>query len=304
MNIQRGSELPVGHENGRNNGGLVVPPAEPVRRNGLGDFAFDSRADSALGSPANSLFDAIDPEHFLRMRQFVKRVNLAKDQYLYQQDDEIDLIYFPETSVVSEFQILEDGRTIEVGLVGNDGGVGIPAAFNPYRAANCTQVCVAGSAVVVGREVLQREVMSDPRPRATLHNYINGQIKQLSQRVVCNTFHSVEQRFCSWLLTLNKRSRRDNFKLTHEHLARVLGVHRPSITCIAQVLREKKLIDYGRARLVLRSQSGLERVACRCWVDVQGVQTDAVRFDRQARSVVDKPEALVFSYTDKARLTA
>ena len=221
----------------------------------------------AIRTSANTLLQLVQPEHFLRLRQFIKRVSLTKDQYLYQQDDEIDVIYFPETAVVSEFQILEDGRTIEVGIIGNEGAVGIASAFNSCRAANCMQVCVPGTALAIGRDVLEREVMSDPRLQMTLHNYINGQIKQLSQRVVCNTFHSVEQRFCSWLLTLQKRSRREKFKLTHEHVARVLGVHRPSVTCIAQTLRERKLIDYGRARLVICNKPGLENIACRCGAD-------------------------------------
>lgn len=227
------------------------------------DFSYDANA-LAMLTPANALLGMVDPERLLRLRQFIKRVSLVKDQYVYQQDDEIDVIYFPETSVVSEFQILEDGRAIEVGIIGSEGAVGIASAFNLSRAANCMQVCVAGNALAIGRDILEREVMSDPRLQVSFHNYINGQIRQLSQRVVCNTFHSVEQRFCSWLLTLHRRSRRDKFRITHEHVARVLGVHRPSVTCIAQTLRDRKLIDYGRARLMISNKPGLENVACKC----------------------------------------
>ena len=216
----------------------------------------------------NRLLQSVDPEHFLRLRQFIKRVGLVKDQYLYQQDDRMGTIYFPESAVISEFQILEDGRTIEVGIIGSEGAVGIPSAFNSCQAANCTQVCVPGTALAIGRDVFEREVVSDPRLQLVLHNYINAQIKQLSQRVVCNTFHSVEQRFCTWLLTLQSRSHRERFRLTHEHVARVLGVHRPSVTCIAQSLRDKKLIDYGRARLVICNKAGLEKLACRCSADI------------------------------------
>jgi len=212
----------------------------------------------------NLLIQNLGSEHLIRLRQFFRRVTLTKDQYLYQQDDKIDNIIFPESAVVSEFQILEDGRMIEVGVIGSEGAVGVASAFSACRAANCTQVCVAGSALVIPRDLVEREVNSDPRLQLILHNYINGQIKQLSQRVVCNTFHSVEQRFCSWLLTLQGRSRRDKFKITHEHVARVLGVHRPSVTCIAQGLRERKLIDYGRARLEICDKPGIEKLACGC----------------------------------------
>ncbi len=266
------SELQAGVENGRVRGRFqVAPPHETalVRESGL---ATEPLIDSALRTSPNFLFNKLGTDRLKRLRQFVKRVTLAKDQYLYQQDDQIHYIYFPETAVVSEFQILEDGRTIEVATIGSEGAAGIASAFNACNAANCTQVCVAGAALVIGREIFEREVKGDPRMQAVLHNYINGQIKQLSQRVVCNSFHSVEQRFCSWLLTLHRRSRRERFNLTHEHVARVLGVHRPSITCIAQELRDKKLIDYGRARLEICNKLGLERLACGCSAEYHTVQ--------------------------------
>jgi CRP-like cAMP-binding protein len=240
----------------------VLTPHDAGVRNG--SYTFDVLTEEGLRPSSNALVQSLGAEHLIRLRQFFKRVTLTRDQYLYQQDDKIDNILFPETAVVSEFQILEDGRMIEVGLIGSEGAVGIASAFNACRAANCTEVCVAGTALVVPRDLMEREVASDHRLQLVLHNYINGQIKQLSQRVVCNTFHSVEQRFCSWLLTLQARSRRDRFKITHEHVARVLGVHRPSVTCIAQGLRERKLIDYGRARLVITDKVGIEKLACGC----------------------------------------
>ena len=230
------------------------------------EFTYSSNT-LAIPVTTNRLLQCVDNEHLLRLRQFIKRVSLARDEYIYQQDDQMDVVYFPETAVVSEFQILEDGRTIEVGIVGSEGAVGIASAFNPSPAVNCMQVCVPGTALAIGRDILEREVASDPTLRACFHDYIHGQLRQLSQRAVCNTFHSVEQRFCTWLLTLHRRSRRDKFRLTHEHVARVLGVHRPSVTCIAQTLRDRKFIDYGRARLVICDKSGLESVACRCGSD-------------------------------------
>ncbi|MEO8574755.1 MAG: Crp/Fnr family transcriptional regulator [Pyrinomonadaceae bacterium] len=247
--------------NGRTYNPVPAPHDSGVRN---GSQAYDAFVDSGTRTSTNTFLQNIGPEHLIGLGQFFKRVNLAKDQYLYQQDDTIDNIFFPETAVVSEFQILEDGRMIEVAIVGAEGVIGIASAFSACRAANCTQVCVAGTGLVIGRDIFEREVASDRRLQGIVHNYINNQIKQLSQRVVCNTFHSVEQRFCSWLLTLQGRSRRDRFRITHEHVARVLGVHRPSVTCIAQSLREKNLIDYGRARLVISDKGGIERLACGC----------------------------------------
>lgn len=267
MNLQSNG-VRVGRTDSRSRYAPAHTSPETGVRNGSHGYEvlFEDRAHTS----SNLLLQSIGPEHLVRLRPYFKRVNLSKDQYLYQQDDRIENIFFPETAVVSEFQILEDGRMIEVGLIGSEGGVGIASAFNACRAANCTQVCVAGTALVIGRDLFERQVESDPRLQNLLHGYINSQIKQLSQRVVCNTFHSVEQRFCSWLLTLNRRSHRERFRITHEHVARVLGVHRPSVTCIAQGLRERNLIDYGRARLVIADKVGIEGLACRCGVESTG----------------------------------
>ncbi len=242
---------------------------EPGRGNGARgyDLIIADRVRST-----NSIVQKMGTERLSRLWPFFKRVNLAKDEYLCQQDERIDNIIFPETAIVSEFQILEDGRMIEVGIIGCEGAAGIAAAFSPSRAANCLQVCVAGSALVAGRDLLEREVLSDPRLQVVLHDYINTQIKHLSQRVVCNTFHSVEQRFCSWLLTLQGKSSRDRFRITHEYIARVLGVHRPSVTCIAQSLREKNLIEYGRARLAISDRAGIASLACSCGAAYQGLE--------------------------------
>ena len=265
-----GNTIRIPNGNGRSHRPLASQPYDTAVRDSA--YGYEAILEEGARASGNTLLQALGAEHLIRLRPFLKRVNLTKDQYLYQQDDKIDNIYFPETAVVSEFQILEDGRTIEVGIVGSEGAVGIAASFSACRAANCMQVCVAGSALSLGRDIMEREVGSDPQLQLLIHNHINGQIKQLSQRVVCNTFHSVEQRFCSWLLTLHRRSRRDRFRITHEHVARVLGVHRPSVTCIAQGLRERKLIDYGRARLVILDKTGVERLACGCCIEYQGLR--------------------------------
>lgn len=266
-----GNGISVEARNGRTGYRSVSSSHDTGLRNG--DPVFGVVVDDSVRTSPNSLLQNIGAEHLMRLRPFLRRVNLLKSQYLYQQDDKIDNIYFPETSVVSELQILEDGRMLEVGLIGGEGAVGIASALGACRAANCMQVCIAGTALVVGRDVFESEVLADPRLQITLYTYINTMIKQLSQRVVCNTFHSVEQRFCTWLLTLQAQSRRDRFRITHEHVARVLGVHRPSVTCIAQSLRQKHLIDYGRAKLAISDRVGLAGLACGCGTELRSADS-------------------------------
>ena len=200
-----------------------------------------------------------------RLRPHLREVLVAKDDYLFQQDEAVKCVYFPETAVVSEYQILEDGRTIEVAIVGNEGALGVTSAFSSCRAINCSQVCVGGKVLKINSDYLERELSADQSLQYALHQTILRQMKQLSQKVICNTFHSVEQRFCTWLLMLHDRFGGDCLRITHEHIARVLGVHRPSITCIAQGLRDKGLIDYSRGRVVIRDLAGLEENACICY---------------------------------------
>src|SRR5687768_7677359 len=121
MNTQ-GNGISVDRRNGRGNFGPVVTPHDAGVRNGT--HGYEMLVDDGARTSSNVLLKNIGADHLLRLRPFLKRVNLAKDQYLYQQDDRIDNIYFPETAVVSEFQILEDGRMIEVGIIAGEGAVG------------------------------------------------------------------------------------------------------------------------------------------------------------------------------------
>jgi CRP-like cAMP-binding protein len=93
-------------------------------------------------------------------------------------------------------------------------------------------------------------------------------IRQISQRAICNMYHSVKERLCTWLLMVQDRCGRSTLNLTHEQIARTLGVYRPSITCIAQELREKKLIDYSRGGISICNRDRVEEVACTCYAEL------------------------------------
>lgn len=251
-------------------GNLGLPPTGTAKRptenqNKLGNLSRLSVVVPIKGPYENRVLSSLPQYVQKRLRPHLREVIVAKDDYLFQQDEAVKCVYFPETAVVSEYQILEDGRTIEVSIVGNEGALGVPSAFSSCRAINCSQVCVAGKVLKINSDYLERELSADQSLQYALHQTILRQMKQLSQKVICNTFHSVEQRFCAWLLMLQDRFGGDCLKITHEHIARVLGVHRPSITCIAQGLRDKGLIDYSRGRVLIRNRAGLEKNACICY---------------------------------------
>ena len=206
------------------------------------------------------LFDLLKPH--------LRRMYVTKEQYLYQHDDELDYVYFPETAVISELHILDDGRMVEVSITGREGVVGITTLFQANRISNCVQVAQAGNVLRIETSVLKKlsriEVELPLHLQATLQTYI----RQLSQKAVCNMYHSVEERLCTWLLMLQDRCGKDSLKLTHEQIARTLGVYRPSVTCIALDMRQKSMIDYSRGGILIKDRRKIESTACPCYSEL------------------------------------
>lgn len=205
-----------------------------------------------------------------KIRPLMKYVQLNKDDYLFQQDDRVEFVYFPETAVISEFQMLADGRTIEVAVTGPEGAAGISSVWSTSPAVNCAQVCVAGNAYRIETDILERELTYSRPLQRWLHDQINAYIKQISQKVICNTHHAVEERFCTWLLMLQDRSKKAKFALTQEYIAGVLGVYRPSVTCMAKALREKNAIDYVRGQIFITDRQRLKKMSCACYTELPG----------------------------------
>lgn len=200
-----------------------------------------------------------------KLMPYFREADLECEDYLSHQDEKVEWVYFPLTAVVSEFQMLEDGRTIEVAVVGNEGVVAASLLLSENPAINSAQVYVAGKALRIKAEFFDRRLLTDEGFARPLHTLIESQMKQLSQRLICTTFHSMEQRLCTWLLRVHDRARNGRFEITHEHIARSLGVHRPSISATLQTLRDKGLFDYKRARLKIQNLGGLAKLACSCY---------------------------------------
>jgi CRP-like cAMP-binding protein len=217
---------------------------------------------------ANQLLAAQDETFFAELLPYMESVTMSGNEFLYQEGDVIDFAYFPETAVVSEFQILEDGRTVEIAMTGREGVVGLLPIFNSFRAPNWTQVSVGGSLFKISCRVLKSKLFEHQSFQYILFDYLNHYVGQISQRAVCNSYHLVEQRFCSWLLMLHSRKRSNKLPLTQEQIARFLGVHRPSITNIAQTLRSKKIIDYVRGNIYILNRPELEKYACACYSEI------------------------------------
>jgi CRP-like cAMP-binding protein len=212
----------------------------------------------------NQLLSSLNESSLINLLPFMERVNFSRDQYVVRPESNVDYVYFPESAVVSEIQILEDGRTVEVSIGGRESGIGLTSVFDHKSWANWTQVAIPGTALKINIDILRGLVERDSLLQMTFFEHINAYIKRLTQRVVCYSYHSVEERFCAWLLMLHRLKPDVSLALTQDKMARSIGVHRPSLTNIALLLREKKIIAYTRGRLIITNPRELKKYACIC----------------------------------------
>src|SRR5215472_1386700 len=210
---------------------------------------------------SNSLL-AVLPGRKSRAR--LEQVTLTFGDVLLQPGEPISHVFFPDNSLVS--LLTEEGkRAVEVGLVGNEGMVGIPLALgvdiSPVRAV----VQGTGTAVRMKKSSFLRQLRSHPALRNKLLRYSHALMAQVTQISACNRLHDIEARLARWLLMTRDRLSSNQFELTHEFLGHMLGVRRVGITQAAGDLQRKKLIDYSRGHIRILDGKGLEAASCRCY---------------------------------------
>lgn len=221
------------------------------------------RAPTRTG-PRNRLLAAFPPELYARVAPHLVRVELERRQVLYDYGATIDRIFFPETLVASEVRPMQDGSAVEAATIGAEGMVGLPAYFGVPTANAQTFVQVSGLTVVMPGAVF-REVSDDPSMRALLGRYAVAFITQVTQSAACNGVHAIRQRCARWLLQTHDRVDGEDFGLTHDFLAQMLGVRRATVTEVASALQSDGLIEYRYGSVKVVDRAGLEQVACECY---------------------------------------
>lgn len=222
----------------------------------------------------NELLAAQTDKSLINLLPYFKSVSLASGENLYKPGDAIDFVYFPETAVISEYQILEDGATAEIAMIGREGALGILSLLGARQSVNWSSVSVYGTAYKIKSEILKELVLCDHSFQKSVFRYIEEYTGQISRRAVCNNFHSLEQRFCGWLLMLQARKKSRRIALTQEQIAALLGVYRPSFTLTAQELKRKKIIDYRRGNIFILNRPELEQHACNCYREIDRNSTN------------------------------
>jgi len=215
--------------------------------------------------PRNRLLAALPFEEYQRLLPHLELVSLSLNQVLYEIDEPITHVYFPQQSVVSLVALMEDGATIEVGIVGQEGMVGILAILGGMTKAHRAIVQIEDSAMRMKANVLKTEFNRGGMLQSLLLRYVQSLLAQATQTLACNRFHIAEERLARWLLLVQDSMRSDEFLLTQEFIGQMLGIRRSSVTVAAGNLSRVGLIDYKRGRITILDRAGLEEFSCECY---------------------------------------
>ncbi len=233
---------------------------------------------------ANRLLGLLPLRDYQRLRPHLHRIPLEYRQSLYRANKPIEFVYFIETGVGSLVNTMRNGDAAEVGTIGNEGVVGLPVVFGDNRAPTNVYVQVPGAGLRMKATLFQKELRQSGSLRTVMLHYAHAFFNQVAQSAACNHFHSLEQRCCRWLLMTHDRMQSNEFLLTQEFLAMMLGVQRTGVTAAAGGLQRAGLIRYKRGNVTIIDRRGLLHRTCECY-GVSKLEFDRLLGDRQIRKV-------------------
>lgn len=226
---------------------------------------------------ANRVLASIPPKEYRRLQAQLEPVVLRFGQVLYEPGKAIRHVYFPVDCLISLLTAVDKRRTLEVGMVGNEGMAGMPFILGMGVSGVRAIAQGGGRALRMASAPFRIEFDRNRPLQEALYRYTYALMAQISQTAACNRFHEAEARLARWLLMTRVRVGSDEFALTHEFLAHMLGVRRVGVTEAASALRRRKLISYSRGMIQILDVKGLKASSCSCYQIVQTVFERAQR---------------------------
>jgi CRP-like cAMP-binding protein len=219
---------------------------------------------TAAPSRTNALLAAMPRAGRARLAQLLSPVSLTFGEILHE-PAAVRYVYFPVDCLVSLFAPIAQHLAVEVALVGSEGMVGVSLALGENTSPLQALVQGSGNALRMDASAFQRELRRDAALQAGVYRYVHLLMGQLGQTAACNAFHPIEARCARWLLMTRDRMQSNELELTHEFMARMLGVRRVGVTVAAGNLQKRGLIAYSRGRITILDAERLAQSACECY---------------------------------------
>lgn len=213
----------------------------------------------------NKLLSALPRAQYNLLAPHLATVSLLSGTVLFERGDEVDHVYFPHSGMLSLLAVLRDGKAVETATIGREGVVGAMAGLRPYKSFVRVVVQMPTQASKIASDRFRTVVATSEQLRNLCIEYNEVLLSQARVIAACNALHSVEARFCRWLLQLSDRANSDTVALTQEFLSEMLGVRRTSVTAVAKILHDRGVINYAHGVIHILDHHKLERMSCECY---------------------------------------
>jgi CRP-like cAMP-binding protein len=220
-------------------------------------------------SVRNRILLAIPDNEYRSIRPGLEFLDLPHHLSLYEPNRKIEFVYFPNSGLVSLVVVMENGKTVEVGVLGTEGFTGLPSIFGLLKSPMREVVQIAGDGFRIKAAALQQCLRCAPELQVLMGRYAAVLGMQISQTAACNRLHAIEHRLARWLLMAQDRVDAGLLAITHDFLATMLGTDRPSVSLAAEQLQKRRIIDYLRGAVRIVNRKKLEESACECYQAIQ-----------------------------------
>jgi CRP-like cAMP-binding protein len=236
----------------------------------------------------NRILGALPRKEYQKLLPILEPVKLAFGEILYEAHGQIRHVYFPNDCFVSMLTTVDAGQAAEVGLIGSEGMIGVPMALgvavSPFRAV----VQGGGTAMRLKTGDFRHSFSKSAALKREVFLFTHLLMIQIAQTAACNRFHLITQRMARWMLMTHDRVNSNEFRITQEFLALMLGVRRVGVSVAMSALRDHKLIAYRRGVITILDQGGLLAVACGCYKTVKDTYSEAQAKNGNSRAALHK----------------
>ena len=215
--------------------------------------------------PANRILAALPDDEFEQLRPKLREVSFQIGEIVYQAEEEIESVFFINRGIISWLATLEDGNTVEAGVIGPEGLAGVPVVLGARSTPNQGLAQSNVEASRISSQDIVREFRKGGRLNQLILRFVHTMFTQVAQTAACNRLHTLDQRLARWLLMTHDRTIGDSFTLTQDFLSRMLGVRRAGVSVAANSLRQDGFLDYRRGDIHILNRAGLEAASCECY---------------------------------------